>query len=275
MSLSLCSFSSGSSGNCYLIKTEKAAVLIDAGITSKRILGELKRADISPEKVRALFLTHEHHDHINGARVLLKQIKEAICFASKGTFEQVIERDKYSQYSFGKEIAERRRVSIAPNEAIQIEDLTVRAFRTSHDAADPYSYHITSGAKRIALITDTGVATEEMLDYVSDADILVLESNHDTDLLRLGRYHPSLKRRILGDYGHLSNAQAAEALLRIFELHSKKRIVLLAHLSDENNDPVIAERTVLTALAKKNRYTGSDLYLGVLLRDEASLIYRI
>ena len=194
MSLALCSFASGSSGNCYLVKTEKTAILIDAGITSKKILRELKRTNTSPEMVQALFLTHEHQDHIIGARVLMKHINNAACYASKGTFEQAINRDKYRQHEFEEEISVERRITIAPNEEVPIGDLMVRAFRTSHDAAEPYSFHICSGARRIALITDTGVVTEEMLDYTSDADILILESNHDTDLLRMGRYHPSLKK---------------------------------------------------------------------------------
>jgi phosphoribosyl 1,2-cyclic phosphodiesterase len=275
MSLAFCSFSSGSSGNCYLVKTENSVILIDAGISAKRILGELKRADTSPEEVQALFLTHEHHDHISGARVLMNKIKNSVCFASKGTFSSMDSRDRFKQYSFERDVSEDRRIAMAPNEAVEVGDLTVRAFRTQHDAAEPYGYHISSGDKRIALMTDTGIVTDEMLDFAADADILVLESNHDTDLLRMGSYPPYLKQRILSSNGHLSNIQAAEALLRLFELNDKGRVVLLAHLSEENNRPVEAERTVLTALARRNYYTGNRLYIGVLLRNEASLVYRI
>jgi len=144
-----------------------------------------------------------------------------------------------------------------------------------HDAAEPYGYHISAGEGRIALMTDTGVVTEEMLEYVSDADLLVLEANHDTELLRQGRYPHYLKQRILSDHGHLSNSQAAEALLRLYGRHEKKRVVLLAHLSGENNTPAIAEQTVLTALAREDRFTGGDLYMGVLLRSEVSLLYQL
>jgi len=275
MSLSFCSFSSGSSGNCYLVKTDEAAALIDAGISAKRIVKELERSETPADKVKALFLTHEHHDHITGARVLLKRLKEAKVYASAGTLEGAKRRDSYRQYSFVNDIEESRQIRIAPDEPVTVGDMTVRAFRTLHDAEEPYGYSISAGRKRIALVTDTGTLSEEMLEYIADADVLVLEANHDTDLLRSGRYPHYLKRRILSDHGHLSNNQAAEALLKLFRYFDKKRIVLLAHLSEENNTPAIAERTVLTALAGKGLYTGSDLYMGVLLRDEASLIYRL
>jgi len=275
MSLSFCSFSSGSNGNCYMVKTDEAAILIDAGISATRILKELERTNTPRDKVKALFLTHEHHDHVTGARVLLKKIKDSRVYASAGTLEGTKRRDAGRKPSFESEITEDRRVSIIPDEEIKIGDLTVRAFRTLHDAEEPFGYSVSSNEKRVALVTDTGVMTEEMLENIADADVLVLESNHDTELLRCGGYPVYLKRRILSDHGHLSNIQAADALLKLFKLIDKKRVVLLAHLSGENNTPAIAERTVLTALAREGRYTGSDLYMGVLLRDEASLLYRL
>jgi len=275
MSLAFCSFSSGSSGNCYMVKTDDTAVLIDAGISAKRILRELERTDTPREKVKALFLTHEHNDHVTGARVLLKKLKDTLVYGSAGTLRETKRRDSYKDHSFGNEIDDKRQIAIAPEEAVTVGDITVRAFRTLHDAEEPYGYSISSEKKRIALVTDTGAMTEEMLESIADADVLVLEANHDTEILRCGSYPVYLKRRILSDHGHLSNRQAAEALLKLFTHIDKKRIVLLAHLSAENNTPAIAERTVLTALASEGRYTGSDLYMGVLLRDEASLLYRL
>ena len=275
MNFSFCSFSSGSSGNCYMVKTDEAAVLVDAGISATRILHELERTDTPREKVKALFLTHEHYDHITGARVLLKKLQGARAYASAGTFKGVTKSDRGSRYSFENEISEDRCISIIPDETVIVGDLAIRPFRTIHDANEPFGYSISSENKHIALVTDTGAITEEMLDHIAGADVLVLEANHDTDLLRCGNYPLYLKRRILSDHGHLSNNQAAEVLLKLFDNIDKKRVVLLAHLSGENNTPAIAERTVLTALARAGRYTGSDLYMGVLLRDEASLLYRL
>ena len=275
MTLSICSFSSGSSGNSYLVKTEKHAVVIDAGISATRILKELDRTDTPRDSVRALFLTHEHHDHVTGARVLLKRLPAASVFGSPGTLEGTARRDIGQKCSFYGDIDKSRRNAIAPDEPARIGDLTIRAFRTLHDSAEPYGYIVSAGGKSVAVLTDTGVVTEETLEYVADADVLVLEANHDTELLRHGRYPWYLKQRILGDRGHLSNTQCAAALLRLFGYRDKKRVVLLAHLSAENNTPAIAERTVLMALAREGRYTGSDLYMGVLLRDEASLLYQL
>jgi len=275
MSLSFCSFSSGSSGNCYLVKTDKCAVLIDAGISARRIFKELERSDTPLGAVKALFLTHEHHDHVTGARVLLNKLHEAKVYASAGTLEGTKRRDSYKRLSFEHDIDEDRQVSIAPDEAVKIGDITIRAFRTVHDAEEPYGYSISSGKKRVALVTDTGTFTEEMLENIADADVLVLEANHDTELLRSGSYPHYLKRRILSDHGHLSNNQTAEALIKLFSYLNKKRVVLLAHLSGENNTPAIAESTVLAALSRGGLYTGSDLYMGVLLRDEASMLYRL
>jgi len=258
-----------------MVKSGEAAVLIDAGISAARILRELARTETPREIVRALFLTHEHHDHVTGARVLLKKLNGARVYASEGTFNGTDRRDAGKKLSFKNEIHGGRRVVIVPDEAVEVGDLKVRAFRTLHDAEEPYGYTISSENKRIALITDTGAITEEMLDNIADADVLVLEANHDTELLRCGRYPIYLKRRILGDHGHLSNSQTADVLLRLFGCRDKKRVILLAHLSGENNTPEIAERTVLTKLARHGRFTGSDLYMGVLLRDEASLLYRL
>jgi len=275
MSLAFCSFSSGSSGNCYLVKTDEAAILIDAGISAKRIVRELERTDTPNESVKALFLTHEHRDHINGARVLLKRIKNANVYASAGTFEGVNTQYRGQEVSFENEIDEKRRIVIAPEEEMSVGDLTINAFRTLHDAEEPYGYCVSANGKKIVLVTDTGAMTEQMLESISDADLLVLEANHDTEILRCGSYPVFLKRRILSDYGHLSNRQAAETLQRLFFSHNKKRVILLAHLSEENNAPAIAEKTVLAALAGDGYYSGSDFYMGVLLRDEASLLYRL
>ena len=275
MSLAFCSLSSGSSGNSYLIKTENTAVLIDAGISASRILKELARTDTPRENVRALLLTHEHIDHVRGARVLLKKLCSAAVYSSPGTLDGTIRHDIHLRLSFEKEIEPSRRFTITPDEVVSIGDLKIRAFRTLHDAKEPYGYYITSADKSIALLTDTGIVTDEIIDSVKTADVLVLESNHDTDMLRYGRYPYYLKQRILSDYGHLSNNQAAEALIKLFDRHDKKRVVLLAHLSKENNSPSVAEQTVLAALARKGFSTGSDLYMGVLKRDEASLLYQL
>ena len=271
MTLSVCAFSSGSNGNCYLVRTEQHAILIDAGISATRIVKQLERAELIKEQVSGLFITHEHNDHIRGARVLMKKLPKAEIFASSGTMNALnrIER------TFTNEVPVERQKTIIPNDPVTIGDMTVRAFRTLHDAAEPYGYSVSSGNKEIAIVTDTGIVTDEMLEGIASADVLVLESNHDTTMLREGSYPWNLKQRILSDHGHLSNAQAAEALKKLHSMDGHKRFVLLAHLSEENNTPALAENTVITLLAQAGLYTGESLYLGVLLRDTTSMIYRL
>ena len=154
MRLSFCSFSSGSSGNCYLVKTENTAILIDAGISATRIVKELERSDTPRENVKALFLTHEHHDHVTGVRVLLKKLNDTVVYASPGTFAGMNKRGA-DRRSSNYEVSESRRATIAPDEAVDIGDMTIRAFRTVHDAEEPYGYYISSGESRIALLTET------------------------------------------------------------------------------------------------------------------------
>jgi phosphoribosyl 1,2-cyclic phosphodiesterase len=275
MTLSVCAFSSGSSGNCYLVRTDEAAVLIDAGISASKIVKQLERAETSREQVEGLFLTHEHIDHVRGVRVLMKKLPHAKVFASSGTMDAVVRAEQRFGSDFKAAVPETRRRSIMPEEPVQIGDMTVRAFRTLHDAAEPYGFSVSADGKEVAIITDTGAVTDEMLEGVASANVLVLESNHDTKMLREGAYPWPLKQRILSEQGHLSNAQAAEALTRLYSLRDQKRVVLLAHLSDQNNTPALAERTVITLLAQAGLYTGESLYLGVLLRDTPSLIYRL
>ncbi|MCL2493790.1 MAG: MBL fold metallo-hydrolase [Clostridiales bacterium] len=275
MSLAICSFSSGSSGNSYLIKNGTDAILIDAGISATRILHELTRTGTARENIRALFLTHEHWDHTTGARVLLKKLPQAQVYASEGTLAELCEGGAGIPLSFAADVAPPRRKVIAPERPVRVGNLTVRAFHTLHDAAEPLGFSVESEGKSIAIVTDTGVVTEEILFAAEDADVLVLESNHDVDILRNGSYPWPLKQRILGEHGHLSNVQAAQALCRVFADNPKRRVVLLAHLSAENNTPRVAEQTVCALLAREGWFTGSNLYVGVLLRDTASLLYTL
>jgi len=256
------------------VKYGDDAVLVDAGISASRILRELERARTPGEAVRAVFVTHEHSDHVTGLRVTLKKLPHADVYASAGTLDALESREYGQARSFRDEISMERKRTISPEQAATCGGLVVRAFRTLHDAAEPFGYTIEGGGKRVAIITDTGVVTEEIHYHALDADILVLEANHDTEILLSGPYPEILKARILSERGHLSNAQAANALCRALAENGKKRVALLAHLSQENNTPRIAERTVCTILAQNGWFTGSGLYVGVLPRGQASMVFR-
>ena len=272
MTISICSLSSGSSGNSYLIKSADGAILIDAGISATRIIKGLERAETRKEDVKAVFITHEHSDHVAGIRVLMKRNKEMQVFSSSGTMQMLHQRGYLGAYG---EIEKDRLHVISSEDVLEICGLTVRAFPILHDAEEPFGYSVSKDEKNISVVTDTGLFTEDILYNVIESDILVLEANHDTEVLRQGSYPIYLKKRILSEQGHLSNTQAAKALCRMLELRNKKRCVLLAHLSDENNNPALAEKTVCTILAQNGYFTGSDLYLGVLLRDKQSFIYNV
>jgi phosphoribosyl 1,2-cyclic phosphodiesterase len=264
MTLSLCSFASGSSGNCYLVKSPSGAVIIDAGISAKRILEGLERTETLREDVRAIFVTHEHSDHIKGVRVLSKRLPQAEIYASKGTIAKI-----------QSEISEDRLRVIASGESIKIEDFFVESFHLLHDAREPLGFTVRMGKKRASIVTDTGEITEEIVQAVIDSDILVLEANHDTEILKKGSYPYYLKQRILSSEGHLSNVQAARAIIEMMHENDKKRCILLAHLSRENNNPRIAETEICKILADGGYFTGRDLYIGVLERDTESPLFSI
>jgi phosphoribosyl 1,2-cyclic phosphodiesterase len=276
MSLRFCSIASGSSGNCYLARTRETAIVIDAGISASRITVGLIRVGVDPDEVKALLITHEHTDHISGARAAANRMDGASVFASRGTWENSAS-GRVSGQASGLLVSESRKEVFTPGDAFTVGDIGIKTVPLSHDAAAPVGYVLTSreGEGSVSLITDTGVFTGEMASLTADADIFVIEANHDVDMLVRGRYPAYLKQRILSDTGHLSNEAAAEAILSVAALERKERCVLLAHLSAENNDPKVAERSVARRLAEDGYYSGRDLYVGVLPRTALSMVFEI
>jgi phosphoribosyl 1,2-cyclic phosphodiesterase len=278
MSLRFCSIASGSSGNCYLVRTRETAIVIDAGISASRIVDGLIRAHTDPDEVKALLITHEHTDHISGARAAANGMDGASVFASRGTWEGAAGGGRASGgQAAGLLVSESRKEVFTPGDIFMVGDIVIQTVPLSHDAAAPAGYILTSleGEGSVSLITDTGVFTDEMASAAADADIFVIEANHDVGMLVRGRYPDFLKQRILSDAGHLSNKAAAEAILRVTALERKRRCVLLAHLSAENNTPAAAERTVAELLAEDGYHSGRDLYLGVLPRERMSVVFEI
>jgi phosphoribosyl 1,2-cyclic phosphodiesterase len=264
MGLNFCSFSSGSSGNCYLIKSETTAILVDAGISVRKILGGLSQTNTTDEQLAALLLTHEHSDHIKSLPALMKKKTGLKAFANERTWRAI-----------DKEIDLARKHSFTPGEPFQVGDIRVNAFRVCHDAADPVGYSFFKGEKQISIVTDTGCIKEEMMAEVRNADLLVLEANHDVDMLKIGKYPWFLKQRILGDRGHLSNESAAKMLVRLLSEQKKYRRILLAHLSRENNFPEMAYQTVKNILEEENYYIGKHVELNTIVRDEVSILYQV
>ncbi|MCF0151234.1 MAG: MBL fold metallo-hydrolase [Firmicutes bacterium] len=265
--LAICSLSSGSSGNSYLVLSETTALLVDAGISARQIEQRLSEFGIGLDALRGVFITHEHQDHIKGLRVLLKK-RGLPVFATEGTADGI-----------GREDIKDLRL-IQPGQKLTVGDITAESFCVSHDAAQPVCFRFSCEDRQISIVTDTGILTEEVYRCMRGADILVLESNHDENILRIGRYPWFLKQRILGDKGHLSNDAAANGLIRLLceepdSGRELERVVLLAHLSKENNFPQLALTTVQNMLEEEGIALGKGTRLETLSRTEMSPLYMI
>ena len=226
--MEVAALASGSSGNCFYVENEGKGILIDAGISSKQIVERLKALKKNPEKIKGIFITHEHSDHIRGVDVFARQFRVPI-FVTKPTAKSAFlckSRDLIKH--------------IKNNETIAIGGMKVEAFSKSHNAADPVSYSIWNG-KKVSIITDVGYGCDNVISNVSDSDFLFLESNHDEIMLERGPYPYFLKQWIKSNNGHLSNLQAALCVLE----HSKSKLkhVVLSHLSKTNNTEKLAMET--------------------------------
>lgn len=268
MTLSICSFSSGSSGNCYMVKDNETAILVDVGISGKKILEGLDKTNTAHSDVQGIFITHEHTDHIKSLRVIGKKLPQTKAFANEKTWKSI---DLSTEHLFTGE----RKCTFETGKMIALNSIKVKAFRLSHDAAEPVGYSFFKGDRQISIVTDTGCITEEIFSEISRADLVVLEANHEVRVLEMGRYPYYLKRRILGDKGHLSNELAAKCICRMVEEHPGKRKILLGHMSKENNTPDLAYMTIKNILAEQGIYPGGDLDFEVIHRDEASRLYSL
>lgn len=258
----LCSIASGSSGNCVYVGSEATHLLMDVGISGKRIETGVNELGLSVRDIDGIFITHEHADHIAGLGVIARKYRIPV-YATKGTIEAI----KNSK-SVGK-IEEELLHTIVPDEQCTIKDLTLYPIRTSHDAADPVAYRIDHGKKRAGLITDLGCYTDYTVECLKGLDVLYLEANHDVHMLQVGPYPYYLKQRILGERGHLSNETAGKLLSRL--LHDNMKSIVLAHLSKENNMPELAYESVrVEVTVSDTKYSGNDFPVVVAKRDKVS-----
>lgn len=238
---------SGSSGNAIYVETDKTKLLIDAGVAGKQIEAAMNEIAVSLKDLDAILVTHEHSDHIKGVGVVARKIAserkkeqdlykqlEVPVFATEGSWHDL--------HGIMKDYAESFRNLIRIGEKLEFEDLVVESFPLSHDAREPVGYVFYHGNNKLTLATDLGYMSSRVKETVADSDAYILETNHDVNMLRVGSYPWHLKKRILGDKGHLSNEAAGEALLDV--MSERTNDVYLAHLSQENNLPELAELTV-------------------------------
>jgi len=248
----ICTLMSGSSGNAIFVQTSGAKILIDAGQSGKNVTRSLEEGcNAHPADLDAILITHAHRDHILGAGILSRRYRLPL-YATEGTWQEM-------EPLIGPILPELRHV-INPDKTWQLGDIKIEPFPTSHDAMEPVGYICSSGKKTVGIATDSGVFTARMGTLLKNMDCLVVEANHDTEMLHKGRYPWPLKKRIASILGHLSNEGAGQALLKTMGENTKK--VILAHLSEENNRPSLALETVRSVL-EKNQAMLKDVNIDV------------
>lgn len=247
-----CSLYSSSSGNSSFIGSSAGGVLIDAGVSAKKITEALSGIDTDISAVAGIFVTHEHSDHINGVRVLASKYHIKV-YATQGTLEGM---ERAGVFKSAVD------AYIIPPEGMEIGGMYVRPFPISHDCAEPTGYTvITTDSKRISVVTDTGRITDEIEQAVMGSDLVLLESNHDVGMLQNGPYPFVLKQRILSDVGHLSNEAGAEFAAKLVKSGTTR--LVLGHLSKENNIPSLAYETSKYALSQEGLEVDRDYLLTV------------
>ena len=299
MGIRIRSIGSSSSGNSYLIQGGNTNVLLDLGLSAKKIKTALSTLGVEKDSIEAVLITHEHIDHVRSVRQISKDFDNIRFYASRGTVENT---DKFDY------VDDTRLTYIKAGDTFQIGDFAVKAFALSHDAAEPVGYSFECGGERLSVITDTGIVTAEIFEEMKRADKLVFESNHEKNILLMGPYPYNVKLRILSDEGHLSNVTAGEVLAEVLKSKEKKRgeargeaeardeaetssarevrdvaeaaeardeaetssarlKVMLAHLSDTNNTPYQARITVGDILQSAGYEADRDYELIVAMKE--------
>jgi phosphoribosyl 1,2-cyclic phosphodiesterase len=256
MTVTVSVLASGSRGNATFIKTGSVRLLIDAGLSRKEIATRLEAIGEDPDGIDAVLITHEHNDHASGLKTLLKELPiEA--HVTWGT-SRSLQAEEYELN--GSTIA-----TITPGTPFTIGDAEITPFRVPHDAMEPVAFSISCGGIRITQLTDVGHLPDSVAIQLQNSDVLILESNHDLEMLRVGPYPWSLKQRLTGRYGHLSNTAVARFLRERYDGHAEH--LVLAHLSSRNNHPELARQEALKALCARGSATTNVTVTG---QDEPS-----
>ncbi|MBB6238096.1 phosphoribosyl 1,2-cyclic phosphodiesterase [Pedobacter sp. AK013] len=253
MALYFTSINSGSNGNCYYVGNDKEAVLVDIGLTCKEVETRMNRLGLPINKVKAIFISHEHSDHIKGLAVFAKKYKLPVYISTATLKSSRLVLDVNNTFSLNH------------LQHIQIGSLKIIAFSKFHDAADPYSFTVECNEVRVGVFTDIGTVCDRLITHFKNCHAAFLEANYDTQMLANGRYPYFLKRRITSGHGHLSNAQALE----LFINHKAPYMshLLLSHLSKDNNDPELVENLF------KN--VAGDILVKVASRHEETALYYV
>ena len=240
---------SGSPGNSFYLETPEKKILVDAGLSGKKITSLLAEIDRDPSDLDAILVTHEHKDHIHGVGVLARKYGMDI-YANEKTW-QIMD----SKNMLGK-IDNSQKHVFSRDKLLTFGDIDIESFGVSHDAIDPQFYRFMKDGKSFVMLTDTGYVSDRMAGIIENADGYLIESNHDVEILRAGSYPWSTKQRILSDQGHLCNEDGADAMIRTIGNKTKK--IYLGHLSKENNIKELAHMTMENQLARADFGVGTD-----------------
>ncbi len=238
--MKLCVLGSGSRGNAIYIEHRNSAILIDQGFSHKELEKRLALRNLDSASIKAIFLTHEHEDHIHGAGITARKLKIPV-YGTAGTLG-----GRKKIFNGSEEC-----VAIDSGDSITFGPFQILPFQVSHDASEPVQYCISSGKKKISVATDLGFVSTLVEQCLKGSHIIVIESNHDVEMLKKGPYPWELKQRVMSRVGHLSNKNAAELLFNLSG--NGEEAVILAHLSEENNTPEIAEKTMRELFEKFDR----------------------
>ncbi len=264
MKIKFMSLASGSSGNCYYLGTDTCAILIDAGIGIRTIKKTLKDAQIPMDSIQAVFVTHDHADHIKAVGHLGE--KHNIPVYTTARIHEGINKS----YCMTEKLNGSARY-LEKGEPMFLGDFRIESFEVPHDGTDNVGYCIEVDGKTFSFLTDLGEITETAASYICKANYLILEANYDEEMLRMGPYPHYLKERIAGTNGHLSNRATAEFLAE--NIHEDLRYIWLCHLSKDNNHPELAYKTVEYQLRAKGVLVGKDVQLLALKRNTPSELY--
>ena len=255
--MDILSLRSGSRGNASLVSGGNTKLLVDCGVSGKSVTSALADVDIYPEDISAIAVTHEHIDHIAGIGVMMRRYHIPV-WANAATWTAM-------ESQVGK--IDKSLVNIFDNDSsFEIGEIGVKPFSIPHDAADPVGYSFMCGDEKVAVATDIGELKKDLFEAIRGSKTVLLESNHDVNMLEIGKYPPQLKRRIRGKLGHLSNDDAGRAAEFLVRLGTER--IILGHLSEENNYPELARQTVICVLNDAGIKCGRDVLLGVALPQQ-------
>ena len=265
--LKFISFGSSSSGNCYFLSTASDALIIDVGVGLRGLRKHCKDYGVQLSSVRRVLITHDHADHIKSVGSFSYDYKVPV-YATKKVHHGIDHN-----YCITRKVADEMKMELVPNEQVQLGDFLVKPVPVPHDASENMGYEIQADGITFVLLTDVGNITDAIRESISHAQYLVIEANHDVEMLKNGPYPAYLKKRIVGGYGHLSNALCGMALAE--NMSEQLKHVWLCHLSEENNHPELARKTVEAILRDHGIIPGKDLELDVLRRQLPTGVFEL